>query len=93
MLHGLFALEHNAVCDHLKKKHPMWSDDLLFAKARLVMAALLAKIHTLEWTLAVLQTKLLKTAMFTNWRGLLGESAGDQQGLPGRRDHRRHHGI
>jgi hypothetical protein len=75
LLHGLFALEHNAVCEMLVRKHPSWSDDDLFDKARLVTAALLAKIHTLEWTLAVIQTDVLRAAMQTNWRGLLGRLA------------------
>jgi hypothetical protein len=73
MLHGLFALEHNAICDRLKQKHPLWSDEELHQKARLIVAALLAKIHTLEWTPAALQTDVLKIAMSTNWRGLLGK--------------------
>jgi hypothetical protein len=75
LLHGLFALEHNAICEMLLRKHPQWSDDELYHKARLVTAALLAKIHTLEWTLAVIQTNVLKAAMQTNWRGLLGRLA------------------
>ncbi len=36
MLHTLFALEHNAICDALKKKHPEMSDDELFGTAQLV---------------------------------------------------------
>jgi hypothetical protein len=73
MLHGLFALEHNTVCDLLKQHHPAWSDEELHHKARNIIAALMAKIHTLEWTTAVLNTNLLKLSMSTNWRGLLGK--------------------
>ena len=36
MLHTLFALEHNAICDALKKKHPEMSDEELFGTAQLV---------------------------------------------------------
>ncbi len=36
MLHTLFTLEHNAICDALKKKHPEMSDDELFGTAQLV---------------------------------------------------------
>ncbi len=34
MLHTLFALEHNAICDALKKKHPEMSDEDLFGTAQ-----------------------------------------------------------
>src|SRR5262249_30918411 len=50
----IFAREHNAVCDRLRAAYPTWSDDDLFDKARLVTAALLAKIHTVEWTPAII---------------------------------------
>ena len=33
---------------------PAWSDDELFERARLVNAALMAKIHTVEWTPAII---------------------------------------
>src|SRR5678815_3410766 len=45
LLHGLFALEHNAVCDRLKERNTSWSDERLFQQARLVVSALMAKIH------------------------------------------------
>src|SRR4030095_11530988 len=44
MLQTLFTLEHNAICDRLGADYPSWSDDELFEKARLVNAALIAKI-------------------------------------------------
>ena len=50
LLHALFALEHNAICDMLRKHNPLWDDERLFQQARLVNAALLAKIHTVEWS-------------------------------------------
>ena len=36
------------------REHPAWSDDELYDKARLVNAALMAKIHTVEWTPAII---------------------------------------
>ncbi len=54
MLHNLFALEHNAICDDLKRAHPDWDDHRLFNVARLVNAAVMAKIHSIEWTPAIL---------------------------------------
>ena len=73
MLFTLFTLEHNAICDALKQANPEWSDDELFEHARLVNAALLAKIHTVEWTTAILGHPALQIGMRANWWGLLGE--------------------
>jgi hypothetical protein len=77
MLHTLFTLEHNAICDMLKSAYPQASDPWLYAKARLVNAALLAKIHTVEWTPAILPQKTIALAMNTNWHGLAGEGLQD----------------
>ncbi|KAK0630976.1 heme peroxidase [Bombardia bombarda] len=73
MLHTLFALEHNAICDKLKEAHPDWTGDQIFDKARLVNCALMAKIHTIEWTPAILAHPALKIGMNANWFGLAGE--------------------
>ena len=73
LLHGLFALEHNAICDRLKQANPKWDDERLFQQARLINAALLAKIHTVEWTPSILPHDVVKTALRTNWHGLLGD--------------------
>jgi len=69
LLHGLFALEHNAICDHLKKHNTKWDDERLFQQARLVNAALLAKIHTVEWSCAILPKDVLSTGLRANWFG------------------------
>ncbi len=74
MLFTLFALEHNAICDALKQANPQWTDDDLFEHARLVNAALLAKIHTVEWTTAILGHPALQIGMRANWWGLAGET-------------------
>jgi hypothetical protein len=71
LLHGLFALEHNAICDRLKQEFPTWGDQRLFQQARLITAALMAKIHTVEWTPAILPHPVTKLALRTNWSGLL----------------------
>lgn len=72
-LHTLFAREHNAICDRLKIDHPDKDGDWLFEKARLVVAALIAKIHTVEWTPSLLNTPALRFGMRGNWWGVLGE--------------------
>jgi len=70
LLHAVFALEHNAICDKLKRHNRHWDDERLFQQARLVNAALLAKIHTVEWTPAILPNRLTQVALRTNWYGL-----------------------
>jgi hypothetical protein len=70
LLHHLFTFEHNAICDKLKAVYPGWSDDELFNHARLVNAALMAKIHTVEWTTAILGHPTMQTGMRGNWWGL-----------------------
>lgn len=71
MLHTLFVHEHNAICDELRTAYPAWDDARLFNVARLVNAACIAKIHTIEWTPAILPNPALNVAMNANWFGLL----------------------
>ena len=73
MMQLLFAREHNAICEHLKASYPQLDDEALFQRARLVNAALLAKIHTAEWTPAVISHPTTVTALRANWFGLAGE--------------------
>lgn len=73
MMQTLFTLEHNAICDRLRAEYPTWSDEDLFQRARLVNAALIAKIHTVEWTPAVISHPTTKAALRANWWGLAGE--------------------
>ncbi len=87
MLHALFTLEHNAICDALKKEFPAWTDAQLFAKARLINAALTAKIHTVEWTPSIMPHHTVKVALRTNWYGFLDEFGEKVQKLfPGLND-------
>jgi hypothetical protein len=73
LLHTLFVKEHNSICDHLKHTYPDWDDDQLYDHARLINAALMAKIHTVEWTPGILGHPALQIAMNANWYGLLGQ--------------------
>jgi hypothetical protein len=81
VLHSLFMQEHNAVCDRLKLEYPDWTDDQLYDKARLILAALMAKIHTVEWTPAVTAHPTMEYAMRGNWWGLMGEFGGPRRGI------------
>jgi hypothetical protein len=50
--------------------------DQLFEIARLVVAAEIAKIHTIEWTPQLLYNEPLNLGMNGNWSGLLGANGG-----------------
>jgi heme peroxidase len=73
LLLTLFAREHNAICDQLAAEYPSWTDERLFQQARLINAALLAKIHTTEWTPAIIAHPATRFAMSTNWWGVGGQ--------------------
>jgi len=51
------------------------SDDELFEVTRLVIAAEIAKIHTIEWTTQLLYNEPLYRGMNANWGGLLDADA------------------
>ncbi|MFJ3876486.1 peroxidase family protein [Streptomyces sp. NPDC090077] len=68
-VHTLFAREHNAVCEALRGEYPHLDEDRIYHTARLVVSALIAKIHTVEWTPAILATRTLDIGMRTNWEG------------------------
>ncbi|ESR59683.1 hypothetical protein CICLE_v10014631mg [Citrus x clementina] len=55
-LQALFVKEHNAVCDALKKEYPDLGDEELYRHARLVTSAVIAKVHTIDWTEELLKT-------------------------------------
>src|SRR5918994_407045 len=74
MMHTLFTREHNAICDRLRAEYPGYSDDELFDRARLINTALLAKIHTIEWTPALLNHPTARRGLNANWWGLVGKT-------------------
>ncbi len=82
-LHTLFTKEHNAICDALRREHPQWDDQRLFDTAWLVNSALMAKIHTVEWTPGIVNTPALWFAMNVNWSGILGQTLKDRFGRLG----------
>jgi hypothetical protein len=61
----------------LKVTYPEWSDEDLFQHARLINAALLAKIHTVEWTTAILGHPTLQIGMRANWWGIASQRVHD----------------
>jgi hypothetical protein len=75
LLHTVFAREHNAICDALKKSYPSMDDQRLFEVAWLVNSALMAKIHTVDWTRTILRHPALQIGMNANWWGVQGEAS------------------
>ena len=73
LLHTLFVREHNAICDMLTGTYPCLTPDRVYETARLINAALMAKIHTVEWTPAILGHPVLKMGMDANWWGIFGK--------------------
>ncbi|GER29463.1 alpha-dioxygenase 2 [Striga asiatica] len=74
VLQALFVKEHNAICDALMKEYPNLEDEELYRHARVVTSAVIAKVHTIDWTV-----ELLKTDMY----GLLGKKIKDTIGHTG----------
>jgi Animal haem peroxidase/Catalase len=69
MLHTLFAREHNVLCNELCRAYPDWLPERIYQTARLIVSALIAKIHTVEWTPAILATKPIDVGLHANWYG------------------------
>jgi hypothetical protein len=101
LLHSLFMREHNAICDELHAKHPELDDQQLYDKGRLINAALMAKIHTVDWTPAIIAHPTTVLALRANWWGLEGENLDKRfgrktaneviRGIPGSPTN--HHGV
>ncbi|XP_060968959.1 alpha-dioxygenase 2 isoform X1 [Cannabis sativa] len=80
LLQVLFVKEHNVVCDMLKEHNPKLDDENLYRHARLVVSAVIAKVHTIDWTIELLKTDTLLAGMRINWYGLLGKRIKDMFG-------------
>lgn len=91
LLQDLFAREHNMIADAIAAAEPELDDEGLFRKARLAVAAIVAKIHTIDWTVELLKTPMLKTAMNVNWTGFFGLGP-KALGLVGAK-HAENHGV
>ncbi|OVA03706.1 heme peroxidase [Macleaya cordata] len=83
VLQALFVKEHNAVCDALRREYHDLDDEDLYRHARLVTSAVIAKIHTIDWTVELLKTDTLLASMRANWYGLLGKKFKDAFGHVG----------
>lgn len=70
LMHHLFIAEHNYLAGTLAKKYPKWNDEDIYQHTRLILAAILAKIHTVEWTPTILKSPVLNAGMNINWYGI-----------------------
>merc|ERR1712165_181994 len=70
LLQEIFLKEHNYVADEIAKRYPSKTDEEIFQAARCVIAAQVAKIHTIDWTVELLKTRMMRIAMETNWYGV-----------------------
>ncbi|MGP0094236.1 MAG: peroxidase family protein [Xanthobacteraceae bacterium] len=73
LLHWLFVREHNDVADYFRCLYPDWDDEKLFQMARKTNVALVARIHTIQWTEDLLQHPALQIGMHADWYGMLGQ--------------------
>ena len=92
LIHTIFHMEHNKIIDNVlmpqvkkgtfcKGLGKTECDNKLFEVARLINSALIAKIHTVEWTPALLNHPMLHIAMRANWFGLRETFGGDSEKL------------
>jgi hypothetical protein len=71
-LHNLMMREHNYIVDQLKTEYPKLTDEIVYNLARLILSATVAKIHTIEWTTAILQIDSDRLLQYIIWYGLKG---------------------
>ncbi|KAG6670611.1 hypothetical protein I3843_Q051100 [Carya illinoinensis] len=57
-------------------------DEQLYRHARLATSAVIAKIHTIDWTVELLRTDTLLAGMRINWYGLVGLRKPIDHGVP-----------
>lgn len=70
IFHTIFVREHNYLVDVLSESYPTMSSDELFGTTRNIIAIILAKIHTLEWTPTLLDNEVSTVALNINWFGI-----------------------
>ncbi|KAM3268761.1 alpha-dioxygenase 2 isoform X2 [Capsicum chacoense] len=67
LLQALFVKEHNAICAMLKEHYPEFDDEKLYRHARLITSAVIAKIHTIDFSIEIVKTDTVKAGTRVNW--------------------------
>ncbi|OXV05112.1 hypothetical protein Egran_07120, partial [Elaphomyces granulatus] len=78
ILHTVFAREHNRICDLLIESERHLTEQEIFETTRLINCALMAKIHTVEWTPSIIAHPSIQPALDANWMGLFGHFFGEK---------------
>jgi len=78
VLQVLFIKEHNYCAEMIKKENPQLTDEEIYGHCRNIISALVAKIHTIDWTVELLKTEQLRVAMEINWKGATKAVFGDK---------------
>ena len=58
---------YNTLVIFYQKEYPDMDDEDLYFHARLTTSAVIAKIHTIDWTVGLLKTDTLVAGMRANW--------------------------
>jgi hypothetical protein len=73
LFHHLFVQEHNYIVDQLAARYPQMTPDELYGTARLIVAAEVAKIHTVEWTAEMTSDRVSAEFVRRVWFNLVGD--------------------
>ena len=60
-------LTYNILMIYYQSEYPDMDDEDLYRHARLTTSAVIAKIHTIDWTIELLKTDTLVAGMRINW--------------------------
>lgn len=60
ILQTIFLHEHNYCAEQIAKENPNLTDDEIYGYCRNIISALVAKIHTIDWTVELLKTNQLE---------------------------------
>jgi hypothetical protein len=67
LMHVIFHKEHNSVASALAAAYPSMDDEALFQTARLVVSALIAKIHATQWSPTLFTHPMINAGLHFNW--------------------------
>jgi hypothetical protein len=78
LLHTLWVHEHNYIVDELAARYPQMTNAELYGTARLIVAAEIAKIHTVEWTAQLTSDRISAEVVRRLWSEQVGNAAAYQ---------------